>query len=119
MRWALVDANSVIQNLIEYDPALPHGPYTPPDGLTLQEVNDWLVAGNNTGDPVSVPIVNPAVLIGQAKYALIQSDDTAIRCLKAGVAFPAEWLAYVAALRTIAAGGPGPLPDKPAYPAGT
>ena len=41
MKWALVDSNNVVQNTIAYDPALPHGPYTPPDGLTLMEVNDW------------------------------------------------------------------------------
>ena len=59
----------------------------------------------------------------QAQAALDKSDTVAIRCLKAGVAFPAEWQSYVAALRTIVAAATGnpsvPLPTQPAYPAGT
>lgn len=47
------------------------------------------------------------------------SDMVALRCIKAGVAYPAEWQAYDQALRGIAASGIGSIPDAPAYPAGT
>jgi len=43
--------------------------------------------------------------------------------MKAGVAFPAAWLAYCQALRAIVAAATGDpsvaLPTMPAYPAGT
>ena len=54
-----------------------------------------------------------------ALSALAKSDDIAMRCFKAGVAFPAEWQSYVTALRAIAGGASGLLPIQPAYPAGT
>ncbi|MBI3441726.1 MAG: hypothetical protein HY052_08025 [Proteobacteria bacterium] len=54
-----------------------------------------------------------------AHAALKASDLVAVRCLKAGVSFPAEWQAYVVQLRAVAVGAAGPLPDQPAFPAGT
>lgn len=56
-----------------------------------------------------------------AKAALDKSDMTALRCFKAGVAFPAEWQTYVLALRAIVAGTSTVtvLPTQPAYPVGT
>ncbi len=60
-----------------------------------------------------------AALKASAQTALDKSDTTAIRCVKAGVDFPADWQTYVLALRAIIAGGPGPVPSHPAYPAGT
>lgn len=58
-------------------------------------------------------------LKSQAQKALDKSDLTALRCIKAGVTFPAEWQAYVKALRGVVDTGNGPLPSQPAYPAGT
>lgn len=55
----------------------------------------------------------------QAQAALDASDMTALRCLKAGVAFPSEWQTYVAALRAIVDSGTGTIPTTPDYPAGT
>ena len=60
-----------------------------------------------------------AALVNQASQALTASDMTATRCIKAGVSFPPEWLAYVAALRVVVSSGTGTLPIQPAYPAGT
>lgn len=56
-----------------------------------------------------------------AQTALDRSDMTALRCFKAGVAFPSDWKAYVIALRAIVAGEPTSiaLPTQPAFPAGT
>jgi hypothetical protein len=59
---------------------------------------------------------------GQAAAALFKTDGVAVRCLKAGVAYPANWQTYTADLRAImatASGTPGTLPVAPAYPAGT
>ena len=55
----------------------------------------------------------------QAKAALEKTDLVALRCLKAGAEFPAEWQEYVRALRLIAATAKGEFPAQPAYPAGT
>jgi hypothetical protein len=58
-------------------------------------------------------------LKNRAQEALYRSDTTALRCLKAGVAFPVDWQDYVIALRTIVQTGVGPLPVQPSYPTGT
>ena len=55
----------------------------------------------------------------ECKSALEKSDAVAIRCVKAGVVFPADWKTYVTSLRAIVNGGAGPLPAQPAYPVGT
>lgn len=47
MKWALVNAENIIQNLIEYDG---EQAYAPPDNLTIQQVNDWLNIGDNTAN---------------------------------------------------------------------
>lgn len=58
-----------------------------------------------------------------AQSALSANDMVAIRCAKAGVAYPAEWNTYDVALRAIiraTSGDPSkPLPTKPIYPSGT
>ena len=74
-------------------------------------------------EPIPAPPAQPAPPVptdGElAAAALVKTDAVAVRCFKAGVAFPADWQSYVSALRAIVAGGQGPLPDMPAYPAGT
>ena len=60
-----------------------------------------------------------ADLKASAQMALDKSDLTALRCLKSGALFPAEWQAYVLALRNIVNTGIGPMPVQPAYPEGT
>lgn len=60
-----------------------------------------------------------AALISQAQAALDKTDSVAIRCLKAGVAFPSEWQTYVTSLRAIVNSGTGAMPTQPDYPAGT
>jgi hypothetical protein len=68
-------------------------------------------------------ILNQALaqpLAQQALAALSKTDSVAMRCLKAGIAFPAEWQTYVTALRAMVSGASaGPLPAQPAYPAGS
>jgi len=65
------------------------------------------------------PAQASAILIAQAQAALLKSDMTAIRCYKAGTAFPSAWQTYVTALRAIVTSGTGALPLQPAYPSGT
>lgn len=60
-----------------------------------------------------------SLLKDRAYDALIQSDITALRCVKAGIAFPVAWQEYVASLREIFQTGVGLLPEQPAYPEGT
>lgn len=59
----------------------------------------------------------------QAQVALDASDMVALRCFKAGVAFPSDWLTYVNALRVVVRTSSGDptqaLPTRPAYPSGT
>jgi hypothetical protein len=56
-----------------------------------------------------------------AQTALDKSDVTVGRCYEHGVAVPADWVAYRAALRAHVSDGPttAALPTRPAYPAGT
>jgi hypothetical protein len=59
----------------------------------------------------------------QAKEELDFDDGVAIRCIKAGVPYPAAWLERDVALRIIVTAANGDatqaLPVRPAYPAGT
>ena len=54
-----------------------------------------------------------------AHQALAASDRVIIRCYEHGVAVPAEWQTYRAALRSCITSNTGPLPTQPAFPAGT
>jgi len=61
-----------------------------------------------------------ADLQGNALLALMEiqaSDLVAIRCVKAGIPFPADWITYIAALRQVTE--KSDMPIKPPYPAGT
>lgn len=58
-------------------------------------------------------------IIAEAKFKLGQTDLVALRCLKAGVSYPAEWRQYTADLRAIASGTEGQIPTQPNYPEGT
>ncbi len=64
------------------------------------------------------PLLEPSAR-DLAQVALDATDTTALRCFKAGVAFPVEWQTYVKALRDIVRSGKGDLPVRPSYPAGT
>lgn len=100
------------------------------ENLTAEEQAELAAFGHQemTADEVSARQAEEAesisktardTLVSMAQDALFKSDLVSIRCLKSGSAFPGEWQAYVADLRAIVAGGAGPLPDQPAYPAGT
>ncbi len=54
-----------------------------------------------------------------AMSALAKSDVVALRCIKAGVAFPVEWQDYVVELRHVVNGVAVVMPVVPNFPAGT
>lgn len=84
-----------------------------------------VIGADSAGNPVASdppPLTAAQVQAAKAKQAKIALDATdmvAIRCLKAGVAFPADWQAYCVELRAIVDGSSDALPTAPAYPAGT
>lgn len=73
----------------------------------------WTYDGTN----FTVPIVT-VDYVAEAKAALNKSDSVALRCLKAGVAFPAAWQAYVTTARANVNGATNTL-TQPSYPEGT
>jgi hypothetical protein len=77
----------------------------------------WSYNGTTFAQP-EIPATSLTVM---AKAALTRSDTTILRCNENAVPVPAAWVAYRAALRTIAAGSSTAteLPAAPAYPAGT
>lgn len=89
--------------------------------------NETVIGGNalpdiNTlHDPSYLAAEAQAVLVAQAKAALAETDETFIRCGKAGVPWPASWQTYVLALRAIVdnPASASALPTMPSYPAGS
>lgn len=39
MKWAWIDSNNIVRNIIVYDGI---AKYSPPEGYTLEEINDWV-----------------------------------------------------------------------------
>jgi hypothetical protein len=52
MKYALVDANNIVQNLIVYSEG---SNYTPEEGLSVQQVNEWINIGDNKDAPEPLP----------------------------------------------------------------
>lgn len=59
----------------------------------------------------TVLVEDPSAFL--AKQMLEENDYIAIRCVKAGVPYPAEWNEYDEALRDIVRSGAGTLPLPP------
>ena len=53
MKWALVDTNEIVVNVIAYDGV---SEYAVPEGLSLEEVNDWVDIGQATDVPEPTPV---------------------------------------------------------------
>jgi hypothetical protein len=87
----------------------------------------WTYEGGAFSAPAAAPAETTAQLWAarraEARGLLKGTDLVALRCFKAGVAFPAAWLVYVKALRSIVQASSGDptqaMPVAPAYPAGT
>lgn len=101
------------------------------DIVLSNEGSGWLVeAWTVSEDPLTDPLVTAALaeirwdeIRAKRDSALGRSDLTAIRCFKAGIPFPAEWLAYVKALRDLPQSTDDPTkvvwPERPALPEGS
>jgi len=53
-----------------------------------------------------------------AASTLVRTDHIILNMYEHAIPVPADWTTWRDALRTIAAGGPGPVPPMPALPAG-
>jgi len=114
-RLAVVRADGFVENVVAADPE----EYPSPEGCALV-ASDTAGPGDTYSGGVFTRPAPASDYPAEARAALDASDMTAIRCVKAGVAFPAEWQAYCATLRAIVNGAQtGPLPVRPDYPAGT
>ena len=72
-------------------------------GFAIDETNTqvWLTRAKTEEELMNEADAALAVRQGDALTALTDTDLVALRCFKAGVAFPAEWVAYVVALRAV------------------
>jgi len=71
MRYALVDANDLVVNVIEYDGVQP---YKPKDGLSLIEVNDWIEIGDNKDTEKKPPVVQDIIEAKQRRNEVFKRD---------------------------------------------
>ena len=56
-RFALIDGNNVVQNIIEWDAETP---YVPAEGWTISEILDQTIGlGDTLVNPVDVPAIPP------------------------------------------------------------
>lgn len=88
------------------------------------EVVDCVQVWRTTPRPIMTEAETEAVAArdvkASAQAALDKSDTTIVRCAEKGVAVPMEWASYRDTLRAIITDkSPGPLPERPAWPAGT
>ena len=122
MRYALIENNLVV-NIIEL--ANLSDWHTPTDILIQSDIAD--IGDSYDGasiTPKLVPILPKTwnQFQAQAQSLLDKSDLVAIRCLKAGIAFPVVWQTYVVELRAIVSATSGDatvaLPVQPAFPTG-
>ena len=80
----------------------------------------WDTTARPQMTPTEAAAAGAAALKIGAQDALDKSDITVMRCVEAGMALPPEWVTYRRALRDVIAGkSAGPLPARPAYPAGS
>lgn len=91
-------------------------PGSPPQNI---QMTDDEAAAFIAGQTAAATVQAAALLIQQAQAMLDKSDMVALRCLKAGVAFPSDWQDFVTACRDIVNGGSDPVPSTPTYPDGT
>lgn len=98
--------------------------FSTPDGYRISDgaSPSYEIDGDvvrETFETEAVPAAPAPCARSRALAALSETDAVAIRCFKAGVAFPAEWRVYVEQLREIVRADSGELPKKPAFPEGT
>ncbi len=122
MTQALIAAGYIAAVSPEAFPVHPEFVWTDISAVSPPPQAGWTASCTGGVWSYAPPTAPPApALAPAAKAALDASDITIIRCFEHGVAVPAEWIAYRAALRPIAAGTSTAteLPAMPAYPSGT
>lgn len=130
IRTCIVDTtiNRVV-NIVEYDKVPKDTPPGFDDGKIAVASDDaqigWSWASKKLHPPspdASVGIASrKASRKASAQAALNRTDLVALRCFKAGIGYPAEWLSYTNALRATLNSDEldGVLPSQPAYPVNT
>lgn len=115
--FALVSNNAVVETASETFPVNPAFIWVDITSISPTPAFGWTY----TGSAFVAPTIPEIDMRPQAQSALDKTDMTALRCFKAGKAFPSDWQAYVAALRAIVTGPSTTtaLPGMPDYPAGT
>lgn len=96
-------------------------PFSIPVGKRTVEgaPRSYLIDGDVVRESLAVEDIPeaPAVSLADlARDALAATDSVALRCFKAGVAFPDAWRVYVGQLREIVRTSSGEMPKRPAYP---
>lgn len=95
------------------------------EALFAAQSDGKVISIDGVGNPIAIDPPAPtaeqiaAARVNDAKQALQASDMVALRCLKSGVTFPAEWQTYCVDLRAVVDGSSDTLPTMPEYPAGT
>jgi hypothetical protein len=119
-RYALI-TNGVVTNIVDQVDV-------PPAELNPVLTDTAQIGWTYSGGIFAVPTTPAPVVIPLAQQALMQLNivtgvsGQVMRCMAAGVAVPAAWITYIAALRAIANGTDTKstaLPATPAYVAGT
>jgi hypothetical protein len=114
---AVFETFSTALPITDFSPASA-GWVTCPDGTPQGSIATDMAGVWTFAAPAALP---PPDTRAAAQIALDKSDVTVGRCYEHGVAVPAGWTDYRAALRAHVSGGPTAvaLPVAPAYPAGT
>ena len=123
-RYARVEGGVVLELIdTDQDPAVVYHPSLIWIACGQEVQEGWLHGASGFEPQASDDQVSHQALQGQARARLAESDQVYVRCGKAGVTYPAEWLAYDEVLRAVvraqAPGTAANLPDRPDYPAGT
>lgn len=116
MKWALVDSDSIIKNIIIYDGI---SEYSPPDGLNLTQVEDWLNMNEHIDSPqpsLSIEqqrlfalqnllikrdmVINSGIIISGNKYSTdnenlnMMLQSISIQSFGISSIFPMDWILY-------------------------
>jgi hypothetical protein len=126
--FALISGGTIIQIAPETFPVAAPIVWTPDiSGVTPAPQTGWAATETGGAWTFAAPPALAAPTVALAAQAALNAMDApggcAIRCFKAGVAFPATWQTYCTELRAIVNGTASPmptvLPTQPAWPAGT
>ena len=110
MKYAKIVNNIVIQTQPNEETGFVQVPDNTISGMIKQTDGSFIAPAQDTLTP----------FLNSIQAELDRTDLVAIRCLKAGAAFPLEWQTYTTDLRALLSSTTaGVLPTKPPYPANT